>query len=283
MTVKIILLIPKILGSIIIEHRALKKIVRENKIDIVISDNRYGLWNKEIKSIFITHQLFIKAPFLENVVHLMVAFFVNKYDECWIPDVMGNDNLSGDLSHKNTLPKNSSFVGLLSRFNSDEKIMLPFKYDVMAIISGPEPQRGILEKLIIEQIKTSSLKALVVCGTPLFRDKVNYNNKLKIVAHLNSNEMQQAILQSKMIISRSGYSTIMDLAVLGKQAVFIPTPGQTEQEYLAELLMQKGVAFFQSQDNFNLQQALMESANYKGFLRINTSNQLEKGVERLLM
>lgn len=291
--------IPKILFGIYREHQILKKMIAEKKIDIVISDNRFGLWNKKIKSIFITHQLMIKAPFAEKLLHKINLFFINKYDECWIPDVEGPSNLSGDLAHQYPLPSTAFFVGSLSRFNKTENITFPHTvYDIMAIISGPEPQRSIFESLVVEQLQQSKLKALVVCGKteteqPTYANRVpsialaveqasvgktETKGNIKMVSHLKSDEMQEAIMRSGIIISRSGYSTIMDLARLGKKAVFVPTPGQTEQEYLAERLMQQKIAYSQQQSELDLQKALKEMENYTGFEGIENNNLLEKRI-----
>ncbi len=280
MLLKMLLSIPKIISGIIKEHQALKKIIVQHNINIVISDNRYGLWNNTVKSIFITHQLMVKTPFAENLVHRIILTFVKKYDECWIPDVESTDNLSGDLSHKFPLPPNTFFIGTLSRFKKSATAVSN-KYDVLAIISGPEPQRSIFEKLVIEQLKQSKLKAIVVCGKPQGNQSKQIINNLEIISHLTSEELQNAILQSNIIIARSGYSTIMDLAVLGKKAVFIPTPGQTEQEYLAEKLMHTKIAFTQTQSVFNLQQALTETINYDGFKNLQENNLLKKRIDEL--
>lgn len=277
---KIIFSVPKILSRILIEHQTLKKIVSENKIDIVISDNRYGLWNRQIKSIFITHQLMIKTPFAEKLLHRLILFFVNKYDECWVPDFEEADNLSGDLSHKYTLPRNTFFVGALSRFEAINTTS-SYQYHVMAIISGPEPQRSVFENVVLKELQQTSLKAIVICGKPEVEQKKQIINNIEIVSHLTTDKMQQTILNSKIIISRSGYSTIMDLATLGKKVIFIPTKGQTEQEYLAELFMQKKIAFSESQLSFNLQTALIEATNYFGFREVKKNSLLEKRISSL--
>lgn len=274
--------IPKILYGIYQEHQQLKKISVEKKIDIVISDNRFGLWNKGIKSVFMTHQVMIKTPFAEKVLRRINLFFINKYDECWIPDVADSNNLSGDLSHKYALPSNAFFVGCLSRFNKINTSPTPaIMYDVMAIISGPEPQRSIFEKLVVEQLRQSKLKALVVCGKPETTQKTEIENNITKVSHLSSNEMQDAIQQSKIVIARSGYSTLMDLARLGKKAVFVPTPGQTEQEYLAERCMQKQIAYSQKQFEFDLQKALKEAEKYTEFEGFESNSLLEKRINAL--
>jgi UDP-N-acetylglucosamine transferase subunit ALG13 len=282
LVLKIIFSIPKIVNSIWQEHQILKKIIIKKKIDIVISDNRFGLWNKSVKSIFITHQLMIKLPGVEKLLHKINLYFIKKYDECWIPDVEESNNLSGDLSHNYPLPNNAFFIGVLSRFQKKETpTVTAINYDVMAILSGPEPQRSILEKLLIKQVQQSKLKALIVCGKTEIAQKKETLNTIEIVSHLNADEMQQAILKSNIIISRSGYSTIMDLAILGKKAIFIATPGQTEQEYLAKFLKEKEIAFCQQQSKFNLIIAMKEVEKYKGFEVIENNNLLEKRIDAL--
>jgi uncharacterized protein (TIGR00661 family) len=263
MAISMLLSIPKILNGIKREHIELDKIIDEQAIDIVISDNRYGCWSKKVKSIFITHQLMIKSPLGELLLHKKVLNYIKKYDECWIPDSSEQkNNLSGDLAHKFPLPANTHFIGSLSRFtvNKEEGII----YDVMAIVSGPEPQRTIFERIISEQLFKSGLKSLIVFGLPESKKKLEQKQNVTMIAHLHSTEMQNAILKSKIIIARSGYSTIMDLAVLNKKAIFIPTPGQTEQEYLAKMLMNKHIAFSQNQNKIDLAKAIKESENFKG-------------------
>src|SRR5262249_49643600 len=117
MALSIVLQIPKIIFAVAGEHIQLNKIIREYKPDIIISDNRYGLWNEKIHSVFITHQLMVKLPkpfsFLEPLLHKIILSFVKRYDQCWIPDAAGEENISGDLSHKYPLPENAEYIGWL--------------------------------------------------------------------------------------------------------------------------------------------------------------------------
>ncbi len=288
MKMKMLLSIPKIVIGIKEEHEALEKIIDENKIDIVISDNRYGCWNKKVKSIFITHQLMIKAPIGENILHKKVLQYIDNYDECWIPDVADSANLSGDLAHKYELSKNSFFVGALSRFTKVNSVADKKDFsaslemtNVVAILSGPEPQRSIFEKLVLEQLKQTDLKALVISGKTEEKQKIETIKSIKIISHLRSDEMQNAIQNSDIVLCRSGYSSIMDLACIGKKAIFVPTPGQTEQEYLAKMFMQKGIAFSQIQNSFDLKKALEASKKYKGFEKIKSDHSLERRIELL--
>jgi uncharacterized protein (TIGR00661 family) len=287
MTLKMLLSVPRIIKGIRKEHADLDKLVDDHKIDIVISDNRYGCWSKKTKNIFITHQLMIKSPFAEILLHKIVLNHIKNYNECWIPDAPVEINLSGDLSHKFPAPDNSFFIGPLSRFdeciqNSNAAKLIPGdKYDLLAIISGPEPQRTNFENILLNQIEKTDLKALIVLGKPE-KVEMKERNRISIVSHLKSEDLCKAILNSNLIIARSGYSTIMDLSSLNKKAILIPTPGQTEQEYLAEMLMEKKIAFTESQSKFDLNTALKFSKNYSGFNGWQNSNLLEARINSIL-
>jgi predicted glycosyltransferase len=238
--------IPVILWGIIREHHQLKRIIREHQIDRVISDNRFGLWNRHIHSTYITHQLMIKMPkglmFATPLVWLGHRLFINKFDVCMIPDYEGEQNLSGDLSHKYPLPRNAQFIGPLSRFaglSANDILNTPLKFDVVAIISGPEPQRTLLEEQVIKRFKNAEKKVLVLQGLPANQTSdiiPQTQNNLVVLPHLETRQIAIALTNTRKIICRSGYSTIMDLQALNclSKAELIPTPGQTEQEYLAQ-------------------------------------------------
>lgn len=237
--------IPIMLLGIIREHHQLKVIIREHQIERVISDNRFGLWNKHIHSTYITHQLMIKMPkglgFMTPLIWLGHRFFINRFDSCLIPDFGGKDNLSGDLSHKYPLPRNARFVGPLSRFtdlSSKTEHTTDLIFDVVALVSGPEPQRSIFEEQLIKRFENRTEKVLIIQGLPANKTSEQIKQtqeNLNILPHLDTNNLASILLQAKKIICRSGYSTIMDLHALNclDKAELIPTPGQTEQVYLA--------------------------------------------------
>ena len=229
---------PNIITGIITEHFWLKNLLNREHFDKVISDNRFGMWSKRIHSVYITHQLMVKMPrglkFLEPLVHAIHKGFINRYDECWIPDTKENPGLSGDLSHYYPIPKNAAFIGPLSRFQGMEKIEPTLGSEVVAVISGVEPQRTIFEESLIERFKNKKIKVLLVTGQPQSERIERKDGNITIVSHLPDTELASVLLGSRKIISRSGYSTIMDLTALNclHKAELIPTPGQTEQEYL---------------------------------------------------
>ncbi len=253
----------KVLKVIQKEHQIIQKIVKEYQIDAIISDNRYGCYSKNVYSIFLTHQLNIKIP--NQTIENGVAFFnkklIKRFDACWIPDYeKEEESLAGILSRNNGL-KNIQYIGTLTRMvYSQTKI----KRDILVILSGPEPQRTYFEEKVIKQLKELPLKSLIIKGKTETHKKYRVNTNVMIQNFMTAPQLNQAILESKFIITRSGYSTIMDLAVLGTKALFIPTPGQTEQEYLAKYFNKKNIYLTQSQKELDVAKALKTVPNYLG-------------------
>jgi len=237
---KILLQSPKFLLSIYQERKWLQKIIRDLEIDMVISDNRYGLYTKRVPCVFITHQLRIKAgsKWLEDLIQRINYRCINHYDECWIPDFEGKLNIAGVLSHPLKVPSVPvKYIGILSRFTCEQN--LEKKYDYFFIISGPEPQRTIFEKKILEVVPKLIGSVMIARGKPGEQDIPHVPSNCTIVNHFATKEFQQVFSGSEFIISRSGYTTIMEILLLQKKSILIPTPGQTEQEYLAQHLMEQ--------------------------------------------
>jgi uncharacterized protein (TIGR00661 family) len=270
--------LPKISRAILAERKAINKIVKKEKIEIIISDNRYGCRNKQTKNIFITHQINIAIPNrrLEIITNKINYHFINLFDECWIPDFEGTQSLAGKLSETKA---DHLYIGPLSRFEFKESKK---EYDLIAVLSGPEPQRSILEEKIIGQLKNLDIKTLIVQGKTEKKEEVDITKNIRMVSFLTSRDLNAAILKSDIVLARSGYSTIMDLAALRKKAILIPTPGQTEQEYLAERLSAKQLFYHQKQEDFDLKSALKESEKFLGFEALNLKqNLLQKALHAL--
>jgi len=255
--------VPKFLFTIAREHYQLKKIIHNYSIDAIISDNRYGCWSKKIKSVLITHQIYIKMPagmkWMQLAFNLPNHFFIKQYHACWVPDEEGEMNLSGTLSH-GAMPANVRYIGLLSRFHliHAEENSEHTGYDLLALLSGPEPQRTILEKEIIKQSTISKIRTLIVQGVTEGSNRERLNEFVEMVSHLKSRELGQAVSRAKAVICRSGYTSLMDLIVLQKKAIIIPTPGQTEQEYLAERCGDANYFLPQRQSEIDLNDALSQ-------------------------
>lgn len=261
---KIIGQIPRILKTIKNENQWLKKIVTERKIDAVISDNRYGLYHRHVPSVFITHQLAVKSGmnrFVDSILQKINYRYIDRFTECWVPDAADRKDLGGELSHPHSLPANTKYIGWLSRM---ELANTNKQYDIACILSGPEPQRTILEEKLIAQLSHYKGKAIVVRGLPNVKahQQIITTAPHQIVNHLNAKELNQLMAATDLIICRSGYSSVMDLVKLQRKAVLIPTPGQTEQEYLATYLSVKNIFPFMLQSEFDLEKAIQKSTNF---------------------
>jgi uncharacterized protein (TIGR00661 family) len=282
---KIVAQIPKLLSAIKEEQAWLEKVVEEEKIDAVISDNRYGLFNEKIHCVFITHQLLIKAPvklaedFLQNINYR----YIDKFDECWVPDEAGENNLAGLLSHPTELPSiPTKYVGPLSRFNPDQS--QSSQNYLLILLSGPEPQRTLLESQMIEELKQYTKPVVLVRGLPAENGKLDVNENVAVYSHLQAAVLEEKIKSASLVISRCGYSTVMDLAALDKKSILIPTPGQTEQEYLATHLMEKNFALCIEQKKFRLKNALALAADFRYKRQtVELESQLGKTIENFLL
>jgi hypothetical protein len=254
--------LPKIFFSAIREHRLIKKIVIAHGVNIIVSDNRYGLFCRHTYSIFVTHQISPVLPaalrWAEYPLYRLIRFIIHHYDECWIPDFADRQhNLTGKLSHRYKLPVNARFVGILSRFNPTfvkKKEANPGKFKLVIVLSGPEPQLSIFSKLIIRQARSVPNKTLIITGLQENSNPkaVFADSPVTLVSHLEPLQFGQVLVQADMIVCRSGYSGIMDLVALGKTGMLVPTPGQSEQEYLACYLFNKGWFSYVTQHKLDL-------------------------------
>jgi uncharacterized protein (TIGR00661 family) len=256
---KILFQLPIIINSICKEKSIINDFILKNKEVVgLISDNRFGVRSRLLPSIYITHQINVLSgitTFLSSFFH---RIFIRKFDECWVPDTPKSD-FSGVLS-LTTKKLNIKFIGILSRF---QKEVLEEKIDLLVLISGPEPNRTLLETKLIAEFKNTSKKIVFVLGKVEEKQKKWTSGNSTFYNYLLSSQLQTIINSSKIIISRSGYSTIMDLAVLGKKVFFIPTENQPEQEYLATYLKRKGMAPFSTIANFS-EEKLIEVQRNKG-------------------
>ena len=264
LTGRLVLQIPSILQSIKSENNWLKEQVSKYQFDGVISDNRYGLHHDNIFSVFITHQLCIKSSlgkWSEKILQQWNYKFINRFYECWVPDEEGQNNLAGELSHPVKFPAIPvKYIGGLSRFK--KKDVAEIKDHLLITLSGPEPQRTILENRIIDEVVNYNGTATIARGLPAERNIIPSTNTIHFHNHLSSEELNNEAMKAALIIGRSGYSNVMDIAALQKKSILIPTPGQTEQEYLADHLMKKRFAFCINQNEFSLLKNIEEAGRF---------------------
>lgn len=260
--------IPNALINFNKEHKALEKIVDDHKIDLVISDNRFGCWSKKVHSIYITHQLHIQAPkpfrWTQGILNKLHNIYIKKYDELWIPDIENTPSLSGILSHPADVKIKTKYIGFLSRFSEikDEEKSI----DYLVILSGPEPQRTILENIIIKQANDTDETIVILRAKPNEENLPdNIPNNVTIFNHVDDDKFTKLVSKSDKIICRGGYSSLMDLITLNRNAYLIPTPGQTEQEYLAKHLTEKGLFNYCNQKDFKLKDVKIPEVTIKNY------------------
>lgn len=285
---KIIVQIPKILDAIHREHRWLQAQQRIHHFDLVISDNRYGLYHASVPSVIMTHQLQIlsgKGRLADRMLRRLHYPLLNRFNACWVVDEPGADNLSGKLAHPAVLPAHASYIGLLSQFAGRQPSagLTETANRVLVLLSGPEPMRSRLETLLLQQaVPLSQYQFVIVAGNPLGRQRSDLPAHIVYHTHMPAGLLLDELQQAGLVVCRSGYSTLMDLALLGKKALLIPTPGQTEQEYLAGYLQQSGYYKVNSQARVQLQRDIPEALATKGFLHVSGQDHMQQVVTSFL-
>ncbi|AMO20351.1 glycosyltransferase [Flavobacterium columnare] len=251
-----------VLRAIFLERLATKKIIAVYNIQGIISDNRLGIYSKKIPCIYITHQLNVLTGNTTLITSWLHQLVIKQYTSCWVPDFEVDRNLTGDLGHLKKPLTNVLYLGPISRFKNQK---LNIQYDLMVVLSGPEPQRSLLEKKLILELKDYNGSVLFVKGNIDKEQKISNEGVFTFYNFMNSEQLEIAFNTSEYIICRSGYTTVMDLAYLGKKAFFIPTPGQYEQIYLAHKLSHEQIIPYCLQDEFSLKK-LEQIVNFKGFI-----------------
>lgn len=274
--------LPRVIQGMLAESRALARILSVHPCDLVISDGRYGVFTRSRPCIFITHQVFIRLPgrfpgasLAERLLLSLNLRLLRRFERVWVPDYPGAGGLSGELSHQPCSLVNLEFIHPLSRFpdpGSDTGIGVNAAadgrdqagatgIDVLAVVSGPEPQRGLFEAVLRKRLAEMPGTHILVRGLPGMDashretglDGIKFG-ELNVFDHLPGAVLARLFASAELVVARSGYTTIMELAALGvKAAVLVPTPGQSEQEYLADHLQQSGTALRMDQDVFDLE------------------------------
>ena len=253
---KMLIQLPSILLSVAREHRWLKRNLSIHGWDLVVSDNRYGLHHPNLRSVLVTHQLHIRSGssrLMDPLIRRLLFKRLSSFDECWVPDVESEPSLSGALSH-GVVPDHVRYIGPLSRLSSFGAH--PTSGRVLVVLSGPEPQRSLFERIIARQLPLEGQDILVVRGRPGESVAPSSLKGVRWVNHLPSEELAAEMGSAALVVARSGYSTVMDLVRTGRRAVLVPTPGQTEQEYLARHLSDQGWFLTRSQASFDLREAV---------------------------
>jgi uncharacterized protein (TIGR00661 family) len=268
---KLIMSLPRIMKAVWKEKKMIQQWITDFDIDGIISDNRLGVYSKKVPSVYITHQLNVMTGNTTWISSRMHQFFIKKFTVCWVPDFERKTNLAGNLSHSKNKKLNVKYIGPLSRMKN--KVATP-NYELLVVLSGPEPQRTLLEERLKIELVSYPHNTMFIRGLVEKEQKKEQKNNITFYNFMNSKQLEQVFNESSLVLCRSGYTTIMDLATLEKKAFFIPTPGQYEQLYLAEKLEREGIAPFALQDEFKIEN-LTTIKNYKGLTSIQNKQNWE--------
>ena len=281
----LLLQLPRVLAGMRAESRKLAEILSARPCDLILSDGRYGVFSPRVPTIFITHQIFIRVPgrfpgigLANRAVLSLNLRLLRKFARVWVPDFPGSDNLSGDLSHLPCALANLEFIHPLARFQAiAPEATAGIRPDILAVISGPEPQRGLFEQALRRELQRLPGTRVLVLGQPQSGQAEAGNpdgpvaiaeDGLTVFPHLPGGKLARLFSAAQLIVIRSGYTTLMELAGLGiKGAVLVPTPGQSEQEYLADHMQALGAGIRMDQAGLDLGQAAKRLGSLAGFSR----------------
>lgn len=256
--------LPGILRTIRKEQHWLDNYLRHNPTDGIISDNRYGLYSQTVPSVILTHQLQVLSgfgPLADRAVQKAHYRFLGRFGRVWVVDNEGDSNLAGTLSHCRHLPPATNYIGLLSSYAAIQNVATPREEalsdaPILILLSGPEPQRTQLSNILWDQATQMQVPVIFVEGASIDMPRKEIPSHITYYQRLTYHELAPILRKASLVVCRSGYSTLMDLTALQKKAILIPTPGQTEQCYLAQKLQEAGCWFSAPQTGFSLSGAL---------------------------
>lgn len=243
------------------EHQTLSHFLQRETAHGILSDNRYGIRAKNRPSVVITHQTHIRVPrgwrFSEGLVNLIHRNYLLPFDEVWIPDYPGKQALAGSLSAPVETLRHR-YIGPLSRFPHLPAAAENPRYAAVAVLSGPEPARTRFEQILLTQMQHHTARFALVRGLPDCPETLPEFINIDVYNYLGTNDLIALLGKTAGLICRSGYSGLMDLDRMGIAAVLVPTPGQSEQEYLAMHHRNNPQFVVVTQENFDLEQGLSQ-------------------------
>lgn len=281
----IILQVPKILTKINRERKWLHRYVQQNRVDLVISDNRYGFVSSKVPSVFITHQLTIRTGLgatADRFINYLNRSYMGRFTDCWVPDIDSSPSIAGSLSR---VPEgrllNTKYLGALSRFEACASSSIKKKF-ILVILSGPEPQRTLLERLIISQAANTGEQLVLVRGLPTSKDVIATASNITCYNYLPAKKLNQMLCDCELVVSRSGYTSVMDYMKLGVRSILVPTPGQEEQRYLGQHLHRQAMAYSVAQKSFDFNVVLQNARTFPYQLHQKDMDSYKKVIDDLL-
>ena len=267
---KFLAMAPAMLAAIERETVNVRRLLRKQKFDLILSDNRFRVRSDGTPSFVISHQLRFMTPpsihYMDTVTEFFNYLYLAPFDRVIVPDVAHpTENLSGRLSHQTRWLKPSGKVYYAGVMSSTARMNVPQDVDLFISVSGPEPQRTQLEQIILQRAPDVRADRIVIAlGKPETRETRRLNERITVHSFLDRAGQQEMLNRARLVVCRSGYTTVMELAELGKKALMIPTPGQTEQEYLGRYYAERGYFHSVSQYELDLERDVEKARQMTG-------------------
>ncbi len=268
--VKMSLSMPKVFWTFWHEHRVTRQLHREHRFDRIVSDTRYGVFLNEVPSYLIVHSLRQIIPGRPRPLEWLVersqmAMFAGARTVL-VPDAE-EDGLAGDLCHNLACRWDGrlEYLGILS---SVRNLGSERDVDYFVSVSGAEPQRTIFEQIVLSQVHDLPGRAVVALGRPDTTASVSDDGRVRIHSFLDRRQQEEMLNRARLVVSRSGYTTLMELAEVGSRALFTPTHGQSEQEYLGAYHEGTGAAHCVRQADLDLPRDVKLAEGYHGLPRV---------------
>ncbi|MEK6968538.1 MAG: glycosyltransferase [Nanoarchaeota archaeon] len=271
---------PSFISLISSQKKWLENFSAKEKIDRVIADGEIGYHLKNKKSFFVNNQLrLLPGSLLGDGTELLTDVFSKGFEKVIVPDDE-NGTLGGLLTSKTRFydKKRLAYVGILSSIRKKNVVR---NVDYFISISGPGISKEVFTRQVMEQLHLLKGKVVVALGRPDLKEIASKGNA-KIYPYLNRKQQESFLNKAKLVISRSGYTTMMELAEIDKKAFFIPTLNHPEQEYLAKFQKNSGRFHYSKQDSFNFKEDIDEAKQYPGFKNVpKTKKSVEKFLEAI--
>ncbi|MDE2053533.1 MAG: hypothetical protein KGI62_02475 [Xanthomonadaceae bacterium] len=266
---------PWVLASYRSEHHLAERLVVERHFDCVVSDSRLGLWSRAVPSYCIFHSIHQRVPFFSSFTEWFVEWgqrhLLRGFSKILIPDVAEAGGLSGWLGHDPVFDWGEGRLVYIGPLSSAPRIDVEQDIDVFFSVSGIEPQRGLLESLVLQALPKLSGKIVVTLGRPRDEGRSRVVAGATVYSYLDRQRQAEMLNRAKLVVTRSGYTTLMELAGLGRKALFVATPGQSEQEYLAKFHRERGCVWSVEQKHLDIPRDLERARATSGIPRMDVS------------
>lgn len=271
---------PWVLARMRSEHRFVEALVAREHYDCVVSDSRFGMWSANIPSYCILHSLRQIIPgrprWMERLVERGQRDLTKGFTRILIPDIEEQQGLSGELGHDPVIDWGVDRLCYIGPLSGISRTDAPVDIDCFFSISGIEPQRSILEKRVLAALPQLDGRIVVTLGRPAQAGSCRQSGNATVHGYLDRKAQGEMLNRARLVMTRSGYTTLMELAELGQRALLVPTPGQSEQEYLARFHHQRGHVWSTTQRNLDFARDIAQAMARPGLPRVSSATSVAR-------